>query len=1117
VLLLVALLCVAFVPASSGLRLGMVATPIGVHIAAQPHVVFPDLGSVPTCMRAGGTEITAVVDTGASLTFFKDQAFYHMYEHEERRVSVADGAYVTYNRSGQVRATSPSGKTITLENIPFVPSFSQNLFSIVQAVDAGYKVLFDATEVVIYKEGEAGPRLSGRRVGSQWLLVLTPTLPHHNHRANVAHATIDNNFTKWHCRLGHVNLKDLKRMRDQGLGPQFTDREIAEAGQCTACIKGKMHKAPFRGSKSLAKDRLELVHTDKHGPFPTQSIGGSLYFTTFHDDSSKFGKVYFNRRKDETDDNIAEYQRYSERETECKLKCVSHDGELGYVHSTTMDENGVAHRTTTPHTPESGGRHERYGKTILEMGLTLRISAALPPKFWAESINTAVYLKNRIPHSSIQHDYPIHLWTPSKRFDVGRLWSFGCLAWVHVPAADRSKLDLKAKPCVFLGYCDGDDKDGGKAYRLWSLEDSKLVRSRNVTFNEKVKAWPWFHQGKGAKEPVNKNSEIHDLTELIGSLNHEPEQKAAIRPPSPPPSPLLPDIHNSPIHSPVHTPPALRRSNRDNRGVIHLFEAGLNDQNALQASPVPASSGDPDNVREARAHAYAEQWEGKMEEELSNLTDIGTWEIVDSSAVPEGRRLVKCRWVFKRTVKEGKPVKFRSRLTACGYAQVKDVDYFEVYAPVARRKSVRILMAFAAHFGGQLAADDISHAFVYGDLDEEIYMRPPPGFLHRYKGKVLKLKKGLYGLKQAARQWYVKFTTSIKKCGFKQCLSDDCVFWKRNDDGSLSLLVLWVDDVLGVYADKKTLADLRAKLQKEYKMTADDNVPHFLGMEVERHHNNTTITLTQKRLILDILESTHMTRCNPAATPMEEKCTLSAADSPQTREEEIEMESVPYRSVLGKLMYLVALTRPDLEFSVKKLAEFQAKPGPAHWQGIKRILRYLNGTKDLGITFGGHAYDRNDPLEPVAYVDSDHANCVDTRRSYTGYVIMFGGGPITWLTRKQGSVATGTMMAEYVALSEVVKDALWLSYLFREVEHKLDHPMLIYEDNLPAIDLAHQGGNHKNSKHIDIRYHFVREYIANQTIAVTPISSSDNIADFFTKPLGKILFRKHRKTIMNIQ
>ena len=393
---------------------------------------------------------------------------------------------------------------------------------------------------------------------------------------------------------------------------------------------------------------------------------------------------------------------------------------------------------------------------------------------------------------------------------------------------------------------------------------------------------------------------------------------------------------------------------------------------------------------------------------------------------------------------------------------------------------------------------DVVTAFLNGELEEEIYMRQPEGYVVPGKEHmVCKLRKSLYGLKQASRCWNKALHDHMKQIGFERSPSDPCVYIQRM--GSVTVVAVYVDDLILITETSEEMETVKESLKKKFRMKDMGRLHYCLGISIMQDDDDKSIWLHQKQYICNMLKRYGMTEANPALTPADVNVKLVKGDGVSK-----EVDPVMYQSMVGSLLYTAMATRPDIAHAVGVVSKFNSNPTEAHLTAVKRILRYLKGTINLALK-----YKEDETNSLIGYSDADWAGDLDDRYSTTGNLFLLAGGAVSWVSKKQHVVALSTTEAEYIALSLAAQEATWLRRMLTEFGAS-PGCVILMEDNQGAIALAKNPIAHTRTKHIDIRYHYIREAIQDGTIDVQYCPTDDMNADLLTKPLPKELFQKLR-------
>ncbi|KAL5842405.1 hypothetical protein ACOSQ3_013008 [Xanthoceras sorbifolium] len=1027
-------------------------------------------------INLASNETSWVIDSGATI---------HATSRKELFTSYTPGDYGTVKMGndnlskvigrGDVCLETDNGTRLVLRGVRHIPDIRLNLISAGKLDDAGFCSTFFNNQWKLTK----GSLVVARGVKHTTLYVMHAKLS----SDSVSAVEKDGAIELWHKRLSHMSEKGMTSLVKKKMLPGMDEVHLEK---CADCLVGKQNRVAFKSSPpSRKKNILDLIHSDLCGPMP-KSLGGAQYFVTFIDDHSRKTWVYSLKTKDQVLGVFKQFHASVERQTGKKLKCIRTDngGEyIGPFHAYCI-EHGIRHQTTPPKTPQLNGLAERMNRTLMERVRCLLSHAKLPKTFWGEALNTVVHVLNLSPCIPLKMDVPKRVWSGND-VSYDHLRVFGCKTFVHIPKDERSKLDAKTRQCIFVGY--GQDQFG---YRFYDPVHKKLVRSRDAVFVE--------------------DQTIEDIDKDVPSTNGDSTDLELV-PPTPVPRQVgdegqvdEPDEDDAPIevgsedgeydvHQPTPTPVAspipLRRSERTRQPSTRY---SANEYVLL------TDGGEPENFEEAMDDESKQKWIEAMQDEMKSLHENKTFELVK---LPKGKKALKNKWVFRIKHEEhSSHPRFKARLVVKGFSQRKGIDFDEIFSPVVKMTSIRAVLGLAASLDLEVEQMDVKTAFLHGDLEEEIYMEQPEGF--KQKGNedyVCRLKKSLYGLKQAPRQWYKKFESVMGEQGYKKTTSDHCVFVQKFSDDDFIVLLLYVDDMLIVGRNVSRINSLKKQLSKSFAMKDLGPAKQILGMRITRDRSAKKVWLSQEKYIEKVLQRFNMDKAKEISCPLANHFRLSSKQCPSTDKEKEETDGIPYASAVGSLMYAMVCTRPDIAHAVGVVSRFLSNPGKEHWTAVKWIFRYLRGTSKMCLRFG----ETNHVL--VGYTDADMAGDVDSRKSTSGYLITFAGGAVSWQSKLQKCVALSTTEAEFIAATEACKELLWMKKFLNELGVQQDRYQL-FCDSQSAIHLGKNSSFHSRSKHIDVRYHWIRDVLEKKQLQLEKIHTEENGSDMLTKILPRQFF-----------
>ncbi|KAK1609668.1 hypothetical protein QYE76_033341 [Lolium multiflorum] len=573
-----------------------------------------------------------------------------------------------------------------------------------------------------------------------------------------------------------------------------------------------------------------------------------------------------------------------------------------------------------------------------------------------------------------------------------------------------------------------------------------------------------------------------------------PTQASPAMSPSPSPSPLP----GTTTASTAPTAAPLRPHTRSRSGIFRPKER-TDGTVAWYAACMTAALADPTaEPRTYQAAMSIPHWREAMEQEYQALLRNATWTLVPP---PPRVNIIDSKWVFKvKKHSDGTIEHYKARLVARGFRQRFGLDYEDTFSPVVKPTTIRLLLSLAVTRGWSLRQLDVQNAFLHGLLEEEVYMRQPPGFVDPdHPTHICRLTKALYGLKQAPRAWHARLGSALRAHGFVPSTADSSLFLLQTPKVTMYFLV-YVDDIILISSSVLASDALIASLGKDFAVKDLGALHYFLGLEVAQCASG--LVMTQKKYSLDILRHAGMLKCKPTATPMSSD-KITAADGVLLTSD----EATEYRSIVGGLQYLT-ITRPDISYAVNRVCQYLHTPRDTHWAAVKRILRYVQSTLSHGL----HIRPTTSGVLS-AYSDADWAGSPDDRRSTGGYAVFFGSNLIAWSARKQATVSRSSTEAEYKAVANATAELIWVQSLLRELRVSQPQSPVLWCDNIGATYLSANPVFHARTKHIEVDYHFVRERVARRQLQIKFISSKDQLADIFTKPLPLPQFEACRRNL----
>jgi len=667
-----------------------------------------------------------ILDSGATSHMFMDKKYFGNFKNISIKVQLGDDRNLNCTGIGNVKL----GKYgLNLDNALYVPNLKRNLISLSKLADTGYHMYINRKRLEIYKEDKLAAL--GLRSGNLYELVEMSG-------KQMVNVSKTKEIIDWHKRFGHLNFMDLKYLRDKNL---VTGIENINEYQCESCLKGKMTKRSSKKEGSRATGVLEIIHSDICGPMSEETFGSQRYFISFIDDFTRFCTIYLIRKKDQAFEKFKEFKNLMENRFEKKIKILRSDNGGEYISKEFeifLKNSGIQNKFTVSYNPHQNGIAERMNRTLVEMARTMLQNSNLGKRYWGEAISTACYIRNRCPTKAIRNQTPYESIYKNKP-DVSHFLEFGKKVLYYIPNEKRTKFDSKCGNGIFMGY-----GDNFKGYRIYDLDNKKLIR---CTYQDVKEIW----------NETNRNDHLDDNGGL--ELEHKPDFKLDVENESENDSESETELKNTEI---IPSLPTERRYPNRNRKPPPAPEGRLLARYWEKANNVEMV---PESYAEAINDKNKEKWETAITDELTSIEENDTWELVD---LPKGKRAIGCRWVFAFKYNENGAVeRYKARLVAKGYNQRHGIDYNETFAPVVKFQTIRMILTIAAIEDMEIHQLDVKTAFLNGDLNEEVYMEQPDGYkVKGFDNMVLKLKKSLYGLKQASRSWNNKLNEFLIEQGF---------------------------------------------------------------------------------------------------------------------------------------------------------------------------------------------------------------------------------------------------------------------------------------------------------------------------------------------------------------
>ncbi|KAJ9556623.1 LOW QUALITY PROTEIN: hypothetical protein OSB04_011237 [Centaurea solstitialis] len=1028
---------------------------------------------------------------------------------------------------------STDGRYI-IKDVRYVEGLGYNMFSSSQFCDNGYWVKqFQYGSDV--NDEDNNVVLSGRRNGNLYSTVfhsIPQTHPQFEALSNprnaiclLAKASKEDSWL-WHRRLCHQNFKDMNKLVSKRLVKGLPETRLSKDTLCPACEQGKMKRSSHPPKMdSNSKNPLDMIHMDLCGPTRTESLARKKYMLVLVDELSRFTWLEFLRAKSDAADRIIAFIKRIQVLLGRRVKKLRSDNGTEFRNAklqSFLEDVGISHNFSAVRTPQQNGVVERTG-------------------CYTQNRTLIVKQTGKTAYEMVEQRKP--------NIDYFRV--FGCKCYVLNDRDDLGKFEPKSDESIFIGY-----SHNSKAYRVFNKRTRTILESSNVDFSETETysvaspsnvdaSFPELFTTPPSTDSSTNFSALdfldladYDLPTLTGPIvvptnagstttSHfyklsdtrvgglSPETSSAASPEpvrEQTPHPVLAPI---PEEAPLPSPSSAQRayaqvvreprleaapqtnleagsSSRNQREVLALQDENdaTNNQQAYITLPHtrkwtrdhPPSQiiGSPSQPVKTRSSKNVENlilfggflsefepsdvsqaltdpdWVLAMQEELAEFERNKVWRLVTR---PRGKSIIGLKWIFRNKKDENDLfIRNKARLVAKGYRQQEGIDYDETFAPVARIEAIRIFLAYAAHKNMTVYQMDVKCAFLNGVLQEEVYVEQPEGFVDpRYPNHVYVLNKALYGLKQAPRAWYETLTDYLLGVGYKKGTIDPTLFLKKSGS-DLIIVQIYVDDIIFASTKPEMCQEFENTMKSQFKMSMMGELTFFLGLQVRQRPDG--IFINQTKYVQDLLKPFDFGGSNSVATPMPRNFQLNADSSGKP------VDQKTFRAIIGSRLVDQTSSSP-------------------------------RGTPDFGLW-----YPKDSGFELIAYTDSDHAGCKLNRKSTSGACQFLGDKLVSWSSRKQNCVSLSTTEAEYVAAACCCSQVLWMKTQLADFGYTMQR-IPIYCDSKSAIQITANPVQHSRTKHIDIRYHFIKDHVEKGNVELYFVESDYQLADLFTKPFDE--------------
>jgi transposase InsO family protein len=959
------------------------------------------------------------------------------------------------------------GRTIELTEVYYHPKFSNLISGLVW--EPPYSINDDGNSRRFYWKDNLVFEFEPRSVSRK--LLIRPD----EEKASAAKIDLQN----LHERYGHISFRTISIL------PEAHNLRGGINYTCEACEKGKSTKPPaYKQANSIRTTRiLQRIHADLVGPFRTEARG-FRYMLVIMDDFSRYCTAIPLKTKAGTEVATALMGFIEQLETITSKKVTQIQADWGGEFRNkdiqqACTSKGISLKETIPHHSETNAAIERAIRTLTTIGRTILIASGLPKNQWADAIKFAAHIKNRMPHKALgeKHKSPLEILQPTTDIisERSNLRKYGEEVVVH-----NYKVTDKMAARSHRGFIVGYTNTHGIYWTIDKNQKRKLAKDP-----------------KAVSTDPDSDIEIPNFDEQLNiTENSDLDSESSIS------NPKLSQIPLSNKEKPHRKTPeeftalyGSRQSTRTRKPTKKVSE------NAT----VSAVGTDPDHPtdQQARQSQYSSEWAKAREKERAQLRTYGVYTVVNE--IPQGITPVDTKWVYVIKRKhDGTIEKFKARKVGRGFTQQLGVNYDETYAQTMRAESLRIILIIALAKGWKIRQWDVVGAYLQATLKHDnIYVTDID---ESGKSQHWKLHKALYGLKQSGHEWYTMLGQIMAKSNLQRCIADEGIFIPKattfsNDEKNL-VIGTWVDDLIAIAPSNRILDEIELSIEKHVELEKRGKPEKVLGMEVN-WVSDCEIILTQTGLIenLAAAHGIHGVKHSLPIDPTYYEPDVSNPANPKT-----------FQGIVGSLLYIARTTRPEISIHVNLLGRRTTIPSMTNLQTAKDICRYLLTTKCEGLRINPIQDSRSGvPIE--VFVDASYGG--EEARSQTGVLAMVAKQPVTWYSRRQDTVSLSITEAEYIACSEGAKDVSWMRQLLNELPptRTTSVPSTLYTDNEAACKLTKNHMYHRRTRHIDHKYHYIRQEARSGNLVIKSVAGNNQLADPLTKLLPMSSIKAWKKTI----